>query len=221
MIEQELIKYGRNLVDEWPIPDKYIDPVLGIRSKLRRQGYVGQDDMRYGGLDYGNLAFLIKDPDAELDNSFIVSRSQTSHVDNATAEHFCGILGINFEDWECDVRWKDDPTSEFLSHLAMYLDPDENVYGNNGTYASAHEHNHHIFAQRHLLGIPCTDEGVREGTLEMFENIRYLANDFSSDERKIIAMESHPDGIIIAGKDFKEVEDTHDYFLDAALQIDS
>jgi L-ribulose-5-phosphate 4-epimerase len=59
------------------------------RSKLHKEGLVGQDPARYEGLGYGNLSKKIRE------GTYLITGSQTGHLENLSPHEFAKITGFD------------------------------------------------------------------------------------------------------------------------------
>jgi hypothetical protein len=153
------------------------------RAELQKRGWLGHDPCRYGGLGFGNLSKRL------ADGTFLITGSQTSRLPKLTPTEYAKIIEFNLErNWVRAVGLTK-PSSEVLTHLAIY-----------GSLSTAmyvfHTHIPEIWNRRHELNIPATNAKVQCGTIEMFREVERLLQDRTVSQLGILAMGGHQDGIM-------------------------
>lgn len=170
--------------------DDLIAKISAWRQVLRAAGWVGQDPRRYGGYGYGNLSVRVPEPDG----GFLITGSQTSGLERVTAQHFSWVLRWSTENNQVESRGSTLPSSESLSHAALYDASPE-------IRAVFHVHAPRIFRLRR----PATAERIEAGTPEMARDIgRVWASlppeGFGGASRGVLVMGGHSDGVLAFGE---------------------
>ncbi|RLT95347.1 class II aldolase/adducin family protein [Ketobacter sp.] len=159
----------------------------GWRSYLHRLGLIGQDPDRYDGLGYGNVSHR-----AEQD-AFVISGTQTGHLPLLCREHYVLVEDTNVQDNYLRARGPIPPSSEALTHAALYLASD-------AIQAVIHVHSPLLWQRARQLQLATTPEQVSYGTPAMAEAVTRLVAEGEGSEG-VIAMLGHEDGIIVYGAD--------------------
>ena len=153
------------------------------RNKLRAVGLVGQDVTRYEGLGFGNLSKRMED------GTFLITASQTGHLDTLGPEHYARILHCNPSRNRVWSKGMNPPSSETMTHLA--------VYGvSQAVQFVFHVHCPEIWNAKADLNLPVTYPAVECGTVEMFYEVRHLLDIRENFQRGILAMGGHTDGLL-------------------------
>lgn len=153
------------------------------RNRLKAAGLVGQDITRYGGLGFGNLSKRMQD------GTFLITASQTGHLDTLTADHYSRISGFDPDRNLVRSRGLNPPSSETMTHLAVYNSiPD--------IQSVLHVHCPDIWNLSANLGLPVTDPSIECGTTEMFYEVQRLLKFHENRQRGILAMGGHIDGLL-------------------------
>ncbi|HLT22712.1 MAG TPA: class II aldolase/adducin family protein [Bacteriovoracaceae bacterium] len=137
---------------------------------------------------FGNLS-------ARLDPvTFIITGTQTGHLPHLQAQHYTKVTDCNLKKGTVNARGMIPPSSESLTHYAIYLASKEIKYV---------FHIHHPQMWKHMIeaqhdAIP---ENVPYGTQEMAASATGLINGRNSGA---FVMKGHEDGIISYGKTAQE-----------------
>ena len=86
------------------------------RQILQSLGFLGQSPDRYHGASFGNLS--ARDPDRP--EEFVITASQSSGEEPFTREHLVRIAGINLARFWVDGVGEVPPSSDTLTHGAIY-----------------------------------------------------------------------------------------------------
>ena len=153
------------------------------REELRAAGLVGQDIARYEGLGFGNLSKRMED------GTFLITASQTGYLDTLTPEHYARIADFDPSQNLVWSKGMNPPSSETMTHLAVYasLPAVQFVF---------HVHCPEIWNAKVDLDLLVTDPVVECGTVEMFYEVRRLLKIHRNDQRGILAMGGHTDGLL-------------------------
>ncbi|MEE2731164.1 MAG: class II aldolase/adducin family protein [Pseudomonadota bacterium] len=159
----------------------------GWRSYLHRLGLIGQAPDRYDGLGYGNVSHRAGQ------DAFVISGTQTGHLPLLCREHYVLVEDTNVQDNYLRARGPIPPSSEALTHAALYLASD-------AIQAVIHVHSPLLWQRAPQLQLATTPEQVSYGTPAMAEAVTRLVTEGEGSEG-VIAMLGHEDGIIVYGAD--------------------
>lgn len=185
MTEQEgVIKYVLDFVEADPdMVD--ISALTAWRAVLMDLGMVGQDPERYQGLGFGNLSM-------RTPAGFLITGSQTGARQRLMIADHAEVTGWDLTDNRLAARGRTKPSSEALTHAAVY-DARHDVD------FVFHGHSPDIWNAAAELGIQITDASVPYGTPAMAVAVRdRLAG---AADCGLLAMGGHEDGIVAWGRE--------------------
>jgi hypothetical protein len=186
MDEQEgVIKY--RLDYHWvpaPIVEGFAE-LNAWRSLLWRLGVIGQDDVRYGGLGYGNLSLRLNG------DGFLITGTQTGHLPHLRVEHYSFVRQARPEENYLEAEGPLPPSSEALTHAAIY-------HAMPAIGCVAHGHSPEIWRSAQALGLACVEEEIAYGTPAMAQAVRAIVE--TNPEQGVIAMLGHQDGLLTYGQ---------------------
>lgn len=159
----------------------------GWRSILHRLQLIGRDPARYGGLGYGNVS-------RRLGTGFIVSGTQTGDRESLAVDGYCQVTRCDPARNRVDATGPVRPSSEALSHGAVYL-------ARPRAGCVLHGHSPEIWQRAAVLGLAVTDPDVGYGTPAMAAEVARLLDAACMVEAGVFAMGGHEDGIIAFGPD--------------------
>lgn len=193
----------KGLVPEFPNFNE-----LGVvRTYFRRAGYLGVQK----GVAYGNMSW--KPKDLEI-GEFILIGTQTSRKSSITKDDLVLILDCSFKTNLVEYAGKIEPSTEALTHTAIYW------YGaENGRKIGAVIHAHHALIWKYMLDNDYLRTGskAKAGTLELVKEIQLIMEVGSQIG---FAMEGHKNGIWVYGEDLHEVRDILDELLGRAMEAE-
>jgi ribulose-5-phosphate 4-epimerase/fuculose-1-phosphate aldolase len=192
-----------------PAPAAVLLPELDAwRRVFLRLGLLGQDPSRYDGLGFGNLSRRAGNGAAA--GAFIISGTQTGHLDQLAAEHYATVLTCDPAHNRAVASGLIHPSSEALSHGVLYQ-ADSRINW------VMHLHSPEIFAIRQLLKLPTTDPTAPYGSPAMAAEIvrRYPVAGWPGR----LVMGGHEDGILAFGADAAETGSLIVRTLAAALAL--
>lgn len=164
------------LLEKWRIP-------------LFAAGLIGHyADLNIG---FGNISIRSGAP-----GQFLITGTQTGHIERSTAEHYSLVTGFDIDRNEVSCNGPVQASSEAMTHAAIYaLDP---LIG-----AIVHVHSKQLW-DRYLDVLPSTDNAVAYGTPEMAKEFRrlYRGSKFRSDG--IAVMCGHDEGLVSVGKNLEQ-----------------
>ncbi|CCE23410.1 class II aldolase/adducin family protein [Methylotuvimicrobium alcaliphilum] len=158
------------------------------RSILFKLGLIGKDPARYGGLGYGNISLK---PDLNS-NKFIISGTQTGHIEELSREHYCEVWNIDIERYFLQSKGLTKPSSEAITHACVYSQ-DVSIR------SVIHIHSPEIWQKTAELALPHTPADAAYGTPQMARAVAELFQSGRLDDRPVFSMLGHQDGIVAFG----------------------
>lgn len=193
MEEEGVIKFDLHFTESAPVTVASLDELIHWRGLLWEQGLVGQDPQRYGGYGFGNVSQRVPgalQPDNNM--TFIISGSQTGHLQVLTSEHFAIVSSCDAYTNRVEAQGPIRPSSESLSHGMVYRQSDDiNVV--------LHAHSPDIWQAADALHLPVTNMAVEYGTPAMAQEVDRLFRETNVAQQKIFSMGGHEDGIVAFG----------------------
>lgn len=168
------------------------------RNDFYERGLIGNDPLRYGGYDYGNVSQRID----FWHGLFVITASQTGKLETLEPDtHYSIVTGYNLEANTLSAYGLKQASSEALTHAAIYNhDP--------SVQAILHAHHPGIWEATGQLKIPATCPDVEYGTPEMAKEMKRLLEETDARDKRIISMLGHEDGIVTFGKTLDEAGNT-------------
>lgn len=143
------------------------------------------------GIGFGNLSVR-----APLPGQFVISGTQTGHLERTTAEHYALVTGCDIDANTVHCAGPVQASSEAMTHAAIYaIDP--------GIGAIVHGHSR-VLWQRYLDRLPTTRADVAYGTPEMANEFGRLHVEIDFDTRGVAVMAGHEEGLISFGTTLEE-----------------
>lgn len=208
MAEQEgVIKYRLFHKDEALDTDYSISELNAWRKILHRLELINQQEGRYGGLGFGNISARI---DTER---FIISGTQTGHLNNLALKHFTVIDHADPELNSLTSHGLTKPSSEALTHAILYQqDPTIN--------AVIHVHSPEIWRNTAALNLPHTAADIAYGTVEMVSAVKDLFNNNQLNKLPVFTMLGHEDGVVAFGANIGQTAALLIRQLSLALEVE-
>jgi L-ribulose-5-phosphate 4-epimerase len=165
-------------------------PAVERLNRLRQYFYdlhlIGYNSVE--GLGYGNVSVRLPG------GACLISGSQTGHLPELTGEHFCVITGFDFEANSVSCRGPLNPSSESLSHSAIYTSAEHLT-------TVVHFHSAEIWKILYESDtVLHTSPEATCGSIQLSREIAAFVSGSSSTNGLVIVMEGHRDGIIIAAE---------------------
>lgn len=182
-----------------PLPrDVELAALNGWRNVLFRLRLIGQDPNRYDGAGYGNVSMRLPVyPGDRGRRRFVVTCTQTGGVPVLDASHYCVVSEYSAETNSVTSSGPCLPSSETMTHGTIYdLSP--------AIRCVLHIHAKEPWEARARLRLPTTSESAPYGTPEMAREVVRLWQHGSLQDRRVLAMAGHEDGIIAFGRDADE-----------------
>ena len=183
-IDEGYVKYVSDWV-EGPAPDNNIVDLLNEwRRPLFAANLIGHYDELCVG--FGNIS--VRHGDSE---QFVISGTQTGHIENTTAEHFALVTNVDIAANSVCCVGPIQASSEALTHAALYALSDN-------IRAVVHVHSRTLW-QRHKHAFPTTDASVAYGTPQMAREFERLWQESDFARRGIAVMAGHEEGLVSVG----------------------
>lgn len=163
-----------------------VDPLVAWRDLLARLGLVGRNPSRYHGLGFGNLSRRLHDSG---DGGFVITGTQTGHLATLSPQHFALVHRVDLDDNAVDASGPVEPSSEALTHAAVYAAAPAVCY-------VFHGHHPAIWRRAQALQLPCTPADVAYGTPEMATAVTELTAGADPEAGGLIVMGGHEDGLL-------------------------
>ena len=183
-IDEGYVKY-ECLWERGPAPDpQHVAKLNQWRHPLFRARLLGHYVEHNVG--YGNISIRVDSTDR-----FVISGTQTGHIEETRAEHYALVTEANIQDNFVSCRGPIQASSEAMTHAAIYA-------LSNTIAAVVHVHSKPLWQQ--LLGqIATTNSNVAYGTPEMASEFTRLwqETDFAADG--VAVMAGHDEGLVSIG----------------------
>jgi len=184
------VKYQCHWIRSSPLPAQDLFDINACRDKLFRLGLIGAYEH---GVGFGNISIRIGQSE-----QFIISGTQTGHIPSLQEQHYARVIDVDFNQNVLTCEGPIQASSESMTHAALYIINKD---------INAVIHIHHPYLWKKMINIlPTTQPGVSYGTTEMAKEIVRLYKERYLEEKKIIVMSGHQDGIISFGKDLYEAK---------------
>ncbi len=170
------------------LPDIDISGLNAWRSVLKQLQLIGQDPDRYEGYGFGNLSMRYS---GSLGSGFLITGTQTGDTEMLSADQYALCTSWNLAGNEVAALGRTRPSSESLSHAAVY---DSNA----ATVCAFHVHCPEIWQSAADLGIVVTNPQVAYGTPEMANEVINCLK--GQTLPAIFSMGGHEDGVFTLGE---------------------
>ncbi len=194
MNEKEgVIKYHLNHISK-PLPQTIdVSELNSWRSIMIKLELIGQNPTRYEGLGFGNISQRL----SETSHSFIISGTQTGHLDPLGKNDFCIVQAADPKTNTLISEGPCKPSSEALTHASVYLEAPE-------TQAIIHAHCPSIWKNSSRLQLASIDREIAYGTPEMADAVAQLIDTQQFNSGGIFSMLGHEDGIVAFAPTLKQ-----------------
>lgn len=178
-----VIKYEITLeADETCIDETLFAPMERVREELIALRLIGESPE---GIGYGNLSVRAEGA------SFYITATQTGNLASLEPKHYPLVERYDFSAFTLHARGSCKPSSEALSHAAIYHLSDE-------INSVIHIHNDALW--RFMLDAGMLKTTAEYGTAKMTEEIFELYGSKAPLENNLFVMEGHDGGIIAFGR---------------------
>lgn len=215
-VEQEgVIKYqlGYSKTEPCVVVDE-IAELNAWRSILHRLKMIGQSQDRYQGYGFGNVSVRTVVQEGAHSQSFVVSGTQTGHLEVLQAGDYCRVLAADPQQNSLMAEGPVKPSSEALTHAAVYAE-------NSHISCVMHVHCPEIWRNADRLGIVATDKKIAYGTPEMAAVVGQLVASGDVGGQGIFAMDGHEDGVVSYAATVAVAGQVLVRYLSLALSLDS
>ena len=188
-----VIKFRLDFRQSGPLDFRKLEALEACRQRFRALGLIGGNEPdRYEGLGFGNISHRLA-PGSE---AFVVSGTQTGHLESMGAEGYALVTGCDPERNSLAAEGLIKPSSEAMTHAVIYRELPS-------VQAVIHVHSPEIWNRADELGLPQTARDVPYGTLEMAAEMRRIIASGMGGWHTI-SMAGHEDGIITWGATLDE-----------------
>ncbi len=193
MKEQEgVIKYQLHHTQQAINPLLSLTEINAWRTIAVRLDLIGQTPERYDNIGFGNISQRI---DVHSDQ-FIISGTQTGHIEHLSPEHYCLIVKADPRQNRLQSCGLCKPSSESLTHAGIYAQ-------SNAIQAVIHAHSPEIWQHTMALGLPHTSADVPYGTVEMAAAVERLFQSGQLIQSSLFTMLGHEDGVVAFGRNMQ------------------
>ncbi len=189
MTEQEgIIKYQIEHTQK-PIKSKVsFREINAWRTIIFRLGLIGQDPERYDNLGFGNISQRLDYQGSQ----FIISGSQTGHIEHLSSEHYCLIVEADPRKNRIQSCGLLKPSSESMTHASIYAQ-------DSSIHAVIHVHSPEIWSHTADLNLPHISAEIPYGSVAMAIAVERLFQSGSLQTTSLFTMLGHEDGVVSFG----------------------
>jgi ribulose-5-phosphate 4-epimerase/fuculose-1-phosphate aldolase len=208
MIEQEgVIKYQLDHTDDIINEIISLTEINAWRTIMHRLGLIGQTPGKYAGYGFGNISQRL----GSSNRQFIISGTQTGHLESLSAKDYCLILDAELTANKITSRGLCKPSSEALTHAAVYQHASH-------IQCIIHVHCTEIWTKTEQMHLPHTNSDIAYGTPEMAKAVEELLH--KAGQLSVFSMLGHEDGIIAIGSTMQQAAWELIKHLSSAIAID-
>ena len=212
-MREGVIKFNLEHINKGPVNQDLISGINYWRRIFFENKLIGNNPVKYGGFDYGNLSQRLPPFDSTLnERKFIITGSQTSHFKKLTAENYATVLKYYPETNRVVSEGPIQASSESMTHGMVYDICDDVRF-------VFHSHSPEIWRNSQLMKIHTTLANVEYGTPEMANEVKRLFAETNVKSERIFAMGGHEDGIVAFGKTGGEAWSIMSYYLQRARRF--
>lgn len=155
------------------------------------------------GVAYGNISQRLQG------KQFIITGTQTGQIKRLQARSFTTVTDYNIANNRLTCRGPVKASSESLTHAMIY-----GLYED--VIAIFHVHDHNLWQQLQDE-VPTSSPDVEYGTTAMAEEVKRLHEKEGLQEKKILVMAGHEDGILVFGTSMKDAASVLNNYLNFKL----
>lgn len=189
MIDEGVIKFDSRWRESAPLTLPEIQDLLEWRRPLFEAGLIGH--LEEFDVGYGNLSARVGDS-----NQFVISGTQTGHVQEADAGHFALVTDYNIDDNFVASTGPVEASSESLTHAAIFALDSE-------FRAVVHVHSEELWVGL-MSSLPSTREEIAYGTPQMAIEFARLHDESGFATTGVARMAGHEGGLISFGVSVRE-----------------
>jgi len=210
MKEQEgVIKYQLEHTQK-PINETFsFNEINAWRTVIFRLGLIGQVPDRYDNLGFGNISQRLNPQSSQ----FIISGTQTGHIEQLSPEHYCLVLKADPQKNRIQSCGLHKPSSESLTHASIYAQ-DSNIQ------AVIHVHSPEIWNNTTTLNLPHISADIPYGTVAMAIAVEQLFQSNHLRQTSLFTMLGHKDGVVSFGKTMQEAAWTLIKYLSMSISME-
>jgi hypothetical protein len=210
MKEQEgVIKYQMEHTQN-PINEKIsFSEINAWRTIIFRLGLIGQDPGRYDNLGFGNISQRLNSQGGQ----FIISGSQTGHIEHLRPEHYCLVVKADPRKNLIQSCGLSKPSSESMTHASIYAQ-------DSSIQAVIHVHSPEIWKHTVELNLPHIAADIPYGTVAMAIAVEQLFQSGRLQQASLFTMLGHEDGAVSFGGSMQEAAWELIKFLSLAIGIE-
>lgn len=188
--KKSMVKFFCYLSRAEPLNNEVLEAINHCRTKLHDLRLIGVNEKSEG---FGNISVR------HFGNEFIITASQTGKYRVLQPRQFVVVKKCIFENNEVSAAGETLPSSESLSHGAVY-ESDQRI--------NAVIHVHCLDLWQHLMDgkFVSTPPSAEYGTKDLADAILTLFKETKVYEQKVFAMGGHKEGIIAFGEDILDAE---------------
>ena len=185
MIDEGVIKYRLRWEQTPPLDAREIEDLIHWRRPLFEAGLIGHLETEDVG--YGNLSARAEDA-----GLFLISGTQTGHLQDLGHEHFALVTRCDIERNSIDCRGPIEASSEAMTHGSIYSLDDS-------IRAVVHVHSPELWVGL-TPSLPATDERIAYGTPQMALEFRRLYRESDFAVTGVARMAGHENGLVSIGR---------------------
>ncbi len=183
-----IIKYNFDFQQSSPLKESQYRYIEELRVKLYALGLIGVAN----GIGYGNISQRV-DRD-----SFVITGTQTGHIENLNAKHYSLIEEYNDKKFYLKSSGAIKPSSEALTHGTIY-----NLSGEIGAVIHIHSKKLWDFMlDRNYLKTAV----VEYGSIDMIDEVNRIFSDIDPLSNPKFVMAGHEEGVMVFAKDLSQAE---------------
>lgn len=210
MKEQEgVIKYQLDHTQQPINLSSSLAEISAWRTIVVRLELIGQVPERYDNIGFGNISQRVEPHSSQ----FIISGTQTGHIEHLNPEHYCLIVKAEPKKNRLQSLGLCKPSSESLTHASVYAQ-------DNSIQAIIHAHSPEIWKHTAALGLPHTGADVPYGTVEMAAAVEQLFQSGKLTQTSLFTMLGHEDGVVAFGSNMQEAAWELIKYLSLAIGIE-
>jgi ribulose-5-phosphate 4-epimerase/fuculose-1-phosphate aldolase len=195
MAAEGVIQFTYDLITGGSPSRVEVEELTRWRAELFSRDSIGGDLSRYGAC-YGNVSIRTSPDGAPSgQRGFIVSCTQTGDVQTPDRDCYCRVQSYSHRANHVVAIGVCAPSSEALTHGAMY-DASDHIR------AIVHGHDAILWQWMQASGAPGTPSDVDYGTVEMANAARRVVQECASNQwvyPGVLSMNGHKDGVIAWG----------------------
>lgn len=193
-----------------PISEKFsLSEINAWRTIIFRLDLIGQCPERYDNLGFGNISQRLD----SRSNQFMISGSQTGHIEHLSPEHYCLVVKADPRKNRIESCGLHKPSSESLTHASIYAQ-------DSSIQAVIHGHSSEIWNNTAALNLPHVSVDIPYGTVEMAAAVEQLFQSGHLQQTSLFTLLGHEDGVVSFGRNMQEAAWELIKYLSLAIGIE-